>query len=188
MSVSEPTWFEIVEGEELFQGDILFKCPIVKVDYPDEQLSLNRPELNASIEYYDAVVLSQSCDLVNDKIENMLLTEVVSWEEILKNEIEQGNNFIKSEKFRKNLVNGHVPNLSLLHRFDGSPRLSWSVVNFHNLFVVPKSVMKLMAKKAGKRLRLKSPYREHLSQASARFFMRVGLPHDAPTFIKEGKI
>jgi len=30
----------------------------------------------------------------------------------------------------------------------------------------------------GKRLRLCPPYREHLAQAFARFFMRVGLPQD----------
>jgi hypothetical protein len=34
----------------------------------------------------------------------------------------------------------------------------------------------------GRRLRLLPPYREHLSQAFARFFMRVGLPVDIPPF------
>lgn len=33
---------------------------------------------------------------------------------------------------------------------------------------------------------LPSPYREHLAQALARYFMRVGLPHDAQGFISEG--
>jgi hypothetical protein len=34
----------------------------------------------------------------------------------------------------------------------------------------------LLRERQRPRLRLRSPYREHLSQASARFFMRVGLP------------
>ena len=34
------------------------------------------------------------------------------------------------------------------------------------------------------RLRLNPPYREHLSQAFARFCMRVGLPVDIPPFVK----
>jgi hypothetical protein len=34
--------------------------------------------------------------------------------------------------------------------------------------------------KLGNRLRLCPPYREHLAQAFARFFMRVGLPSDIP--------
>ncbi|MBD5492017.1 MAG: hypothetical protein HDR16_07880 [Lachnospiraceae bacterium] len=37
-------------------------------------------------------------------------------------------------------------------------------------------IAKEMAFKNGKRLRLCPPYREHLSQAFARYFMRVGLP------------
>ncbi len=32
------------------------------------------------------------------------------------------------------------------------------------------------------RLRLLPPYREHLAQGFARFFMRVGLPVDIPAF------
>jgi hypothetical protein len=41
------------------------------------------------------------------------------------------------------------------------------------------------ANAAGHRLRLLPPYREHLSQAFARLFMRVGLPADIPPFGKE---
>jgi len=36
-------------------------------------------------------------------------------------------------------------------------------------------------------LRMLSPYREHLAQGFARYFMRVGLPHDAKAFVAEGK-
>jgi len=44
--------------------------------------------------------------------------------------------------------------------------------------------VRFVRKKAadGRRLRLLPPYREHLSQAFARFFMRVGLPVDIPAF------
>jgi len=41
------------------------------------------------------------------------------------------------------------------------------------------------AKQKDQRLRLLPPYREHLSQAFARFFMRVGLPSDIPPFADE---
>jgi len=42
--------------------------------------------------------------------------------------------------------------------------------------------IKLHLRKQGNRLRLLPPYREHLAQAFARFFMRVGLPADIPKF------
>jgi hypothetical protein len=37
-----------------------------------------------------------------------------------------------------------------------------------------------------RRLRLTSPYKEHFAQAFARFYMRVGLPHDAGSFESAG--
>jgi hypothetical protein len=55
------------------------------------------------------------------------------------------------------------------------------VVDFRSLFTLPLSFLREQAKSA-KRVRLFPPYREHLSQAFARFFMRVGLPVDIPAF------
>jgi hypothetical protein len=56
---------------------------------------------------------------------------------------------------------------------------STTVVDFHEVFSLPVSFLELWLKKANRpRLRLMPPYREHLSQAFARFFMRVGLPLD----------
>ena len=83
-------------------------------------------------------------------------------------------------------MQGNLPALALLHRRADDPEMSWSVVDFHQLFVLPKSLVLNIASANGARLRLTSPYKEHLSQAFARYFMRVGLPHDAKAFVKEG--
>ncbi|WP_459875834.1 hypothetical protein [Desulfothermus naphthae] len=56
------------------------------------------------------------------------------------------------------------------------------VVDFRNVYGVPFDFIVELAKKRGKRLRLLPPYREHLSQAFARFFMRARLPVDIPPF------
>ena len=50
------------------------------------------------------------------------------------------------------------------------------IINFKDIFSIPVSMAKKIACQNGKRLRLCPPYREHLSQAFARYFMRVGLP------------
>lgn len=55
----------------------------------------------------------------------------------------------------------------------------WSIVDFRSLFVRPRELVTAHARSVGSRLRLDSPYREHLAQAFARYVMRVGLPHDA---------
>jgi hypothetical protein len=45
------------------------------------------------------------------------------------------------------------------------------------VFTVPRMFLEsLLRQRAAPRLRLLPPYREYLSQAFARFFMRVGLP------------
>jgi hypothetical protein len=50
-------------------------------------------------------------------------------------------------------------------------------VDFHEVFTLPRAFLeRQLAQRGQPRLRLLPPYREHLSQAFARFFMRVGLP------------
>ena len=46
--------------------------------------------------------------------------------------------------------------------------------------IVPRVGACADARRLGNRLRLCPPYREHLAQSFARFFMRVGLPIDIP--------
>lgn len=51
------------------------------------------------------------------------------------------------------------------------------IVDFHGVYTAPREFLESWnRRRAQPRLRLLSPYREHLSQAFARFFMRVGLP------------
>jgi hypothetical protein len=53
----------------------------------------------------------------------------------------------------------------------------YRIVDFHAVYTVPRSFLEsLLEQRMQPRLRLLPPYREHLSQAFARFFMRVGLP------------
>src|SRR5207248_5433104 len=56
------------------------------------------------------------------------------------------------------------------------------VVDLGTSFSIPYDVMKLMAQSKGKRLRLLSPYKEHLAQAFASFYMRVALPNPIDEF------
>ena len=78
------------------------------------------------------------------------------------------------------IADGFVWNLTFLNRFRGNasfPEQELRVVDFHDLFTVPRSFLEgLSHRRVRARLRLMPPYREHLSQAFARYFMRVGLP------------
>ncbi len=84
---------------------------------------------------------------------------------------------------KESLRRGYLPGYHLLNKceIDGFKR-DYLIVDFRSVYSVPFDFIVELVKKRGKRLRLLPPYREHLSQAFARFFMRVGLPVDIPPF------
>jgi len=55
-------------------------------------------------------------------------------------------------------------------------------MDFRRVYSLPVAFVRMQAEKSLPHLRLLPPYREHLSQAFARFFMRVGLPLNIPPF------
>jgi hypothetical protein len=92
--------------------------------------------------------------------------------------IEQG--FFGSSQAREELRQGKFPEYHLLQRFesDGLPN-DFYFVDFHHIYSVPKRFVEEIIKNKPHK-RLLPPYREHLSQSFARYFMRVGLPVDIP--------
>lgn len=64
-------------------------------------------------------------------------------------------------------------------RPDGELGSEHRIVDFHSIFTVPRLFLdELIERRGARRLRLLPPYREHLSQSFARFFMRVRLPQN----------
>lgn len=186
--MNEADWYEVTEGHALLQGDILRHCPVFIVSGKATWPIARSSPVDVDISEIDLVVMTQSCDLANDKVEDVLLARLIAWSVVVKTEVETGNTLYQSSKLRKQLVEGNVPGLSLLHKHEAPPQLPWSVVDFRRLFTLPKVFVNQFAAACGPRLRLRSPYREHLAQAFARYFMRVGLPHDARAFEKEGDV
>jgi hypothetical protein len=166
-------WYEVVsEEDELMQGDFIKDCPVV---IPPSEIS---DDIKVRIINYDVVIMSQSCDLVQRKLDLVLVCPVWSL-----NEFEKKSDFFKSKKGKEVLRQGNVPGYHLLNKceIDGF-QTDYLVVDFRSVYSVPFDFIVGLAKRRGKRLRLLPPYREHLSQAFARFFMRVGLPVDIPPF------
>ena len=72
---------------------------------------------------------------------------------------------------------GYVWNLAMLNAGESGPlKIDHRIVDFRDIYTIPILLESLMKQRGGPRLSLNPPYREHLSQAFARFFMRVGLP------------
>ncbi|WBB58485.1 hypothetical protein O7599_22955 [Streptomyces sp. WMMC500] len=189
--MNDESWYEIVQGGELSQGDILRDCSILRPVVPEDlaQLSTDpsdeaEEEIELESQVTDVVILSQTCDLENNKIDQVLVAKVLAYNELVIQERARGNGLVRSSKFRKACADGNMPAQFLLHAKDGDPEMPWSLVEFHHLFLISKPYLQAHARNGATRLRLASPYKEHLGQSFARYFMRVALPKDGREFEK----
>ena len=175
-------WFGVVEGDDLEQGDILEGCPVF---LPPNDLVVGA-EATAKFVWQrqDLIVISQSCDLSKgqEKVDDVLLCAV--WK---RSELTAAGNQLGKDDRMEEVRKGRLPGFHVL----AAPTLSGfqhdvRVVDFRRVYSLPVPFVRNTAS-AAQRLRLLPPYREHLSQSFARFFMRVGLPVDIPPFIGKKK-
>ncbi len=166
------SWYEVVAGRELEQADILARCPIPRVTGVQWPIG---ESLQVELADVDLIVLTQSCDLVSDKVDEVLLATVRTYNEMCATD-GQTNTIIRGRQWRKALQQGDLNPYCLLQCRDAAPVADWSIVDFHHLFSLPKPYLEDVAEQQGDRLRLVAPYREHVAQAFARYMMRVGLP------------
>jgi hypothetical protein len=172
-----PAWWIQVEGPSLSQGDYLPRClvPLFAPDYGAET------EIHdVSVKEYDCIVVTQSCDLENDKASLVALCPMWTI-----SQFEEANPAFKKiigwEPVRRRRVEGlHL----LASQETPSDNRGCLVTDFRDIYSLPIAYLKKHAQGLGHRWRLQSPYLEHFSQAFARFFMRVGLPSAVPPFKK----
>jgi hypothetical protein len=182
-------WYSKVEADtKLTQGDLIVNCPLV--GWRDEPTHLNgaaetevlRQATDAFLA--DTVVMTQACDLEHEKVSNVVVCPHYSLTVYKQNwdaemDAKGQNPTVKAwQSHCKDIRDGLVWNLSILNSLsDGQVTTDHRVVDFHDVYTVPRVFLEtLLAGRKQPRLRLLPPYREHLSQAFARFFMRVGLP------------
>lgn len=194
----EYPWYDLVgHDEEVIQGDFIIQCPMT---IPQSDSSDKSDE-----DLYNAIVMSQSCDIVCKKIELVLMCPVwplsiikklnpsLSREKLRKGEIVSLHLLNEcvvetetSENDEKFVVNYNLCDESVIETLEQSGqdyKQEYVVADFRNVYSVPIDFLSsLVRDRGGERLRLLPPYREHLSQSFARFIMRVGLPQDIPKF------
>ena len=167
-------WYELIQtsarsddtpGEILDQGDLLFGCPILSFaqntsfplpadDLPGEKLDL------------DVLILTQTCDFEQGKASSVLVCRHESASQIGKGK--------KSE-----IIKGRQPRYAMLERSSFSQcEMELRIVDLSDVYQLPIQFVRQVAEAQTPRLRLLPPYREHISQAFARFWMRIGFPQD----------
>lgn len=169
----EYPWYATVEGESIEQGDFLFDFEIV---HPHTDAA-KHGGLGGELRIFDLVVLTQSCDIENGKVQNLLLCPWWDLWEFVDEAKGRGENW--GSDVREALRRGVIPGYHLLNEaLQNGIEIGVGLVDFHEVHTAPLDRVREFAKRAGPRLRLCPPYREHLAQSFARFFMRVGLPVD----------
>lgn len=176
----DPFWVQVNEPT-LRQGDYLPGC-LVPVPLFDPTTfgkeNSETQEVEIEVNELNLIVLTQSCDLDNKKVNQVLACTIN-----LISEFEEANPvFAKKGKWNE-VLTGRIEGLHLL----ASPTNPENnrealVVNFREIYTLPYEYIVKHATDIGSRWRLKSPYLEHFSQAFARLFMRVGLPSSIPRF------
>ena len=177
-------WYEAVPGNAgILQGDLILECPVMvwKSDF-QIQGDGNDEELQSQYEIVadDVVVMTQACDLEQRKVDDVVVCSIHSLEEAktLWLQRQQAETSEKAwRKYFEKINSGSIWNLAVLNRGEANGlTTAHRIVDFHYISTVPLRVLEAIALKRGPRLRLRPPYREHLSQSFARYFMRVGLP------------
>ncbi len=172
MSVDYP-WYKIIQDSSLQQGDFFFSLKKAEPIFEKDMRIGESTSLQTTASEYDVIIISQSCDLDNGKIESVLTAPVVSLDQFP----------VKSKDSLENIRKGNAPGYHMINACDLESFVApIRIVNFRQVFSIPFSYCQYLADNIRPRLRLLPPYREHLSQSFARFIMRVGLPVDIPRF------
>lgn len=164
-------WYQVGNWTRLEQGDLLPNCPVILPPGNLTDILLNVKEgdklsITSQINFADLIIMSQSCDLAHEKIDQVLLCAHFPASSLGKD---------KREPIRKE----QRPALHMLEKCElPGHEFGRQIVDFRHIYTLPKAFVLAFANSLGERVRLQPPYKEHLSQAFARYFMRVGLPRD----------
>lgn len=187
--MTSDSWYKVVGAEaRLTQGDIILNCPIIR--WSSESIELNFEQENEVLKSAfeaiesDVIVMTQACDLENNKVKNVILCPHYSledyrngWEEAMKEKGQTKTGKLWS-KHCDDIKNGYIWNRAILNEGAvGDLTIAHRIVDFSEIYTLPRTFLEsFLQSRNESRFRLCSPYREHLSQAFAKFFMRVGLP------------
>lgn len=183
------SWYESVGPEDaLTQGDIIVDCPLM--GWTSGPISLagggETEVLEGAVEGIvgDVIVMTQACDLADGSVPNVIVCLATTTSQFhtewarAERERKQSPTPRAWSKYCERIAKGFVWNLAVLNSGNsGAAQTEHRIVDFTAVYTIPRTFIDSLLRARGvQRMRLLAPYREHLSQAFARFFMRVGLP------------
>lgn len=151
-------------SEPISQGDIIDDCPIFGHDASEDPDALPLRWL------VRVVVLTQACDLAQEKATRVLVGHVQSAQHL----IDRG--ILKVPLIRDQIRRGLVYGWYFLPAAPPPVDLPESIVDLRDLHTVTKAILNRLIAEGNRICRIQTPYREHLAQHFAVTYSRIGLP------------
>ncbi len=178
-------WYTLVNNNALEQGDLLNRFPILIPPYhldlgglSPETPSANSIKTNIDVQFFNVIVITQTCDLVDNADEdNIILCPRFSYKEITKDDAKTYGANGWSNLVRNRMIGKYLLNKCEIQKFE----LDYQLVDLRLVFSVPYGLVKKRLELETTRLQLISPYREQLSLSFAYQYMRIGLEEDLPS-------
>src|SRR5438093_82119 len=164
--------FEQPTAADLSLGDILDDCPILVWKLAPPPLDLGVPP---EIRIIRVVVLTQACDLAQDKTTRVVVAPIHDAAELV------AKNILKAGAVRDQVRRDQVFGWYFLPAALPPISLAESIVDLRELHTVERRTLEYLVS-AGKRVgRIRTPWREHLAQDFGTTYMRIALPEPYAT-------
>ena len=156
--------------ELIDQGDLIDRCPLPFID----EYSPGGPAPTVDVDFRRVIVVTQTCDLANQKTQVVVVAEVYDAQEF----VDRG--FLKPAEIKGPLRAGRIWGLYFL---PAHPDLGLSemIVDLRRLHTVRLDLLAGLCRGGGRRGRVPPLYREHLAKHFADTFSRIGLPRPYET-------
>ena len=164
--------YEQPAAGDLSQGDVLDDCPILVWKLAPPPLNLDVPP---EIRIIRVVVLTQACDLAQDKTTRVVIAPVYEAAELV------AKNLLKAGIIRDQVRRGQVFGWYFLPAAPVPINLPESIADLRELHTIERRTLEYLVT-AGKRVcRIQTPWREHLAQHFGTTYTRIALPEPYAT-------
>lgn len=149
-------WYRTGNWTDLEQGDLLPNCPVLVPPPNLTEVLLTAKEgddlgVEVSVNKARLIIMSQSCDLVTNKIDQVLLCGHFP----ASNHPKDKRSEIRKERY---------PALHMIEKCElPGHEFERQIIDFRTIYALPKDFAMAFAGSLGERVRLLSPYKEHLS-------------------------
>lgn len=157
--------------DQIDQGDIVDSCPLL---WPDVWDLDRTPALVADEARHRVIVVSQTCDLANQKTDRATIAVLVDAQKVV------DDKELKAADIKGMVRAGRVWGWYFLPKSEDHG-LTEMIVDLRQLHTVRLDMLRALCLRGQRKARLQPLYREHLNQRFANSYARIGLPQPYPT-------